>query len=482
MDKLYQEGGLADDGTNIEPVTGNEVPTGSMDQEVRDNIPAQLSEGEYVVPADVVRYYGVKFFEDLRGQAKQDFARMEAEGRVGGEPVDTNGMPMEQDEELTPEEMQMLAEALGQSPTGMAMGGMVPQQQQAMYNPYEQQQTQYTPPAPVFQSTRTGMQEGGLAQEALEGYTGPTFDPSQYSYGGGFSSPFGEDTSTSSGGMEIKEYVNPDTGQTRMITVLNGEPIGLVPDGFIPASQEAKQQAQETKQEVETKTEGARVGMGGKDSADVGPEAPEAPDFGEMSDEQLGQAHSNITGPEKTMANMLGAVPGVGRLATAVNTKMKKDVEEEMAKRNIDIPEKKDVSLMDTISSIFSGGVKGMSASEIESQTMDTISDMVSMGFGSEGMSASDVESQTRDTISDMAAMGFGSAPSDAGGTGSGGSGGSSGGAGGSGGPGPGGEPGGAADRAEGGLMGKPEGSQNKKRKANQRKKPIKNRKGLASK
>src|SRR6056297_1720257 len=120
MDKLYQEGGLADDGTNIEPVTGNEVPTGSMDQEVRDNIPAQLSEGEYVVPADVVRYYGVKFFEDLRGQAKQDFARMEAEGRVGGEPVDTNGMPMEQDEELTPEEMQMLQEALGQAPTGMA--------------------------------------------------------------------------------------------------------------------------------------------------------------------------------------------------------------------------------------------------------------------------------------------------------------------------------------------------------------------------
>lgn len=470
MNRMYQEGGLQDDGARIEPVTGNEVPPGSMDQEVRDNIPAQLSEGEYVVPADVVRYYGVKFFEDLRGQAKQDFARMEAEGRVGGEPVDTNGMPMEQDEELTPEEMQMLAEALGQTPTGMAMGGMVPQQQ-AMYNPYEQQQTQYTPPTPVFQSTRTGMQEGGLAEEAAKGYTGPTFDPSQYSYGGGFSSPFGKDTSTtSSGGMEIKEYVNPETGQTRMITVLNGEPIGLVPDGFIPASQEAKQQAQETKQEVETKTEGARVGMGGKDSVDVGPEAPKAPDFSEMSDEQLGQKHANITGPEKTLSNMLGAVPVVGLTATAVNKKMKKDVEEEMAKRNIDIPEEKEVSIMDTISSIFGGGVKGMSADDVEgSLGQDPMGDV---GF------TGDVRGEVGEALG-RADEAPGPGPSRGRSSGPSGPAGASGTAGVGG---PSGDSDAGTPRFEGGLMGKPEGSQNKKRKPNQRKKPIKNRKGLASK
>ena len=32
-----------------------------MATEVRDDIPAMLSEGEYVVPADVLRYYGVNF-------------------------------------------------------------------------------------------------------------------------------------------------------------------------------------------------------------------------------------------------------------------------------------------------------------------------------------------------------------------------------------------------------------------------------------
>lgn len=98
----YAEGGevgAAPDTTiGVDPVSGNEVPMGATPEEVRDDIPAQLSEGEYVVPADVVRYYGVKFFEDLRAEAKQGWASMEANGRVGGEPVEATGMEMGQDE------------------------------------------------------------------------------------------------------------------------------------------------------------------------------------------------------------------------------------------------------------------------------------------------------------------------------------------------------------------------------------------------
>ena len=41
-----------------------------MAEEVRDDVPAMLSEGEYVVPADVVRYHGIEKFEDLRDEAK----------------------------------------------------------------------------------------------------------------------------------------------------------------------------------------------------------------------------------------------------------------------------------------------------------------------------------------------------------------------------------------------------------------------------
>ena len=80
---FMQEGGEVE----RDPVSGNEVPTGSFPKEVRDDVPAMLSEGEYVVPADVLRFYGLKFFEDLRAEAKIALATMEQKGRIGGEPV-----------------------------------------------------------------------------------------------------------------------------------------------------------------------------------------------------------------------------------------------------------------------------------------------------------------------------------------------------------------------------------------------------------
>jgi len=87
---LFEEGGMKDDGLDRDPVSGNEIPPGSLAKEVRDDIPAQLSDGEYVVPADVVQYYGVKFFEDLRAEAKRGLAQMEATGRIGGEPLEVD--------------------------------------------------------------------------------------------------------------------------------------------------------------------------------------------------------------------------------------------------------------------------------------------------------------------------------------------------------------------------------------------------------
>ena len=140
---FMQQGGLKDDGMKRDPVSGNEVPNGSMAKEVRDDISAQLSEGEYVVPADVVRYLGVKHFEDLRDKAKSGLQNMEANGRIGGEPVPVGGpqaaptMPQPQmamGGDLSPEEMNEINNIM------MAQGGMVPT------DPYQQQQMQYTQP------------------------------------------------------------------------------------------------------------------------------------------------------------------------------------------------------------------------------------------------------------------------------------------------------------------------------------------------
>jgi hypothetical protein len=176
MDKLMQEGGIAGSAVTQEPVTGNEVPPGAMPSEVRDDISAQLSEGEYVVPADVVRFFGVKFFEDLRSQAKQGLSEMQSNGRIGGAAVDDNGIPMEQeDEELTPEEEQMLQNALGQ--TGMAEGGFVPFDR-----------TTFTLDSPVSSETR--------------------------------------------------KYIDPKTGETKEFKFLYGAPLETIPANYVPWTQE----------------------------------------------------------------------------------------------------------------------------------------------------------------------------------------------------------------------------------------------------
>ena len=135
----------------VDPVSGNDVPPGSLPEEVRDDIPAQLSEGEYVVPADVLRFYGMKFFEDLRKEAKIELARMDAEGRIGGEP-----MGEMEDDDLTPEEMAEIETMM------MAVGGYATQQdtQSTQPDPYQQQQMMYRQGAPVAMGN-AGYAQGG---------------------------------------------------------------------------------------------------------------------------------------------------------------------------------------------------------------------------------------------------------------------------------------------------------------------------------
>jgi hypothetical protein len=123
----YSKGGLVPvdeqmKGLNVDPVSGNEVPPGSLPEEVRDDVDARLSEGEYVVPADVVRYFGVGYFEKLREKAKKALDEMDKDGRIGGEPVDGD----EDDLPFSEEELAFLEEQEGSPPpVGMAAGGMV---------------------------------------------------------------------------------------------------------------------------------------------------------------------------------------------------------------------------------------------------------------------------------------------------------------------------------------------------------------------
>ena len=81
--ELFNEGGLKDEGGEVDPESGNDVPIGSTKKEVRDDIPAMLSEGEFVFPADVVRYIGLENLMRLRQDAKMGLKKMEAMGQMG---------------------------------------------------------------------------------------------------------------------------------------------------------------------------------------------------------------------------------------------------------------------------------------------------------------------------------------------------------------------------------------------------------------
>jgi hypothetical protein len=109
MDKqmeLFEDGGLMDEGGMVDEVSGNEVPPGSTREEVRDDIPAQLSEGEFVFPADVVRYFGLETLMKMRQEAKAGLQMMEDMGQMGNSeeatipddiPFDVNDLDMEDD-------------------------------------------------------------------------------------------------------------------------------------------------------------------------------------------------------------------------------------------------------------------------------------------------------------------------------------------------------------------------------------------------
>lgn len=130
--KLFAEGGMSDQGGTVDPVSGNEVPPGAMQNEVRDDISAKLSEGEFVIPADVVRYVGLERLMQIRDLAKEGLRKMDEIGQMG------NADQVKDPEALHGDEFSKTIDSLladipkeeDTSETEMAMGGMATDQTQ----------------------------------------------------------------------------------------------------------------------------------------------------------------------------------------------------------------------------------------------------------------------------------------------------------------------------------------------------------------
>lgn len=302
MEMLLQEGGIADDGTTVDPVSGNAVPPGSMAEEVRDDVPAQLSEGEYVVPADVTRYYGVKFFEDLRTQAKQGMGQMEADGRIGGEPV-SQTMENQTGGALTPEELAMLQEM------GMAVGGMVPPPQ-AVGNTGEYNKGGQV----LYAAPGTDVSAGSAYTSGVNPYQAQFTQ----SMGSAFAPGYSLDT------------IGPgyDMPMTQSQVVMLYSPDGIAVSVTLPAEQAKYDQLVSegyTTEPVATTTETA-VDTGNDDPPP--PEAAKPIIYTGMSQEELAKAYSQNQTAMAMMAGMAAINPIFGAFgAWATNNTKKKIIE-----------------------------------------------------------------------------------------------------------------------------------------------------------
>jgi len=167
-----------------DPVSGNEVPIGSTPTEVRDNVPAMLSPGEYVIPADVVKFHGVKFFEDMTKQAKEGFVSMRGKGRVGGAPSE-----------------QQPQDSLPFSDKELFGGGYV------------------------------GLAAGGVVDPT---YTLPTEIPTSNTPAAG-TTPASGTTPVDASGLTYKTYYD-SSGNSIQVPFMNGQPLGVVPAGYSEVS------------------------------------------------------------------------------------------------------------------------------------------------------------------------------------------------------------------------------------------------------
>ena len=198
---MFDDGGLLDEGGTTDPVSGNKVPPGSMQEEVRDDIPAQLSEGEFVFPADVVRYIGLEKLMRLRQEAKMGLKRMEAMGQMGNS-----------DEAIIPDDLPFTLDdlELEDEPVEMQVGGFVnpniamQQSQFGQMAPVQQPAYIPPPPPPPFVPAQQAATPVMAAPEVL-----PTFEQLMPAPEGRYD--------------ELVEFENKDTGQKMTIPFVNGE-------------------------------------------------------------------------------------------------------------------------------------------------------------------------------------------------------------------------------------------------------------------
>jgi hypothetical protein len=230
--ELFEDGGFKDQGNTKDPISNNPVPVGSTKKEVRDDIPANLSEGEFVLPADVVRYHGLEKIMGFRDQAKQGLQKMEDMGQMGNSDQATlpDGTPFQQMAEggavPVPTIQQPEVVAQNQIPGVQYVAPTTQAVRPSIYS-FNQQMPQVTVPTQpsVTVPTQPNYQTPAYRQSTSTAET-PTFSNL-------LGTQFGQLQES-----VTKRYVN-DAGEEMYIPFVNGEPIYPIPNGFREEAEDA---------------------------------------------------------------------------------------------------------------------------------------------------------------------------------------------------------------------------------------------------
>jgi len=320
---LFEHGGLMQEGGMMDNASGNEVPVGSTRKEVRDDVPAMLSEGEFVFPADVVRYIGLEKLMDLRQQAKSGLAHMEDIGQMGNADEAEEDLPFGMDD--------IIITVDKGEPVEMAEGGYLPS----------------------FMTSRKGDTPIG-APSADDASFVPT--------------------------LTYETYMN-DKGQSTIIPHFGGKPIYAPPVGYTLVSGTGEGTDTTTAPVVTDSIEATQPvtggGGGGNAAAAMLANRPqrEAIDYTKLTDEELADAFSKnrtAAGIATGLSFVAGPVGLLMKFATGME---KRNILKEYERRGLEAPEVTEgflSNLFDNVKNLFGFGDKEEAAAPAPTRSTGT--------------------------------------------------------------------------------------------------------------
>jgi ribosomal protein S16 len=312
--ELFEEGGLKDEGGMIDEESGNEVPVGGTRKGVRDDIPANISEGEFIFPEDVTRYIGLDKLMRLRQEAKMGLKRMEAMGQMGNsdEAIIDDDLPFD-----------MADLIIVSGPEGddteldMAVGGvtMQPNQVRRLGGAPSTDISNVSAPTTTPLTSQSAGVRRLTPEPTNEGVATPTFS---------FKELMGDAY------LEMFEYRN-EAGEVLMVPHLDGKPVYEVPPGYTiynPATETEGAEGSVVANDEEAATVVEALAAVNSDKERPTTEPPKPPvDWDNLSTQDFINEAAGLTGMSRTIANGVTLFMGpLGFIASAMMKYQDKNV------------------------------------------------------------------------------------------------------------------------------------------------------------